>query len=117
MEIFEYEVVGSCARSFTLAASQEGHQLLGFALLDFLVLDDPVVVLVEESEDLPQVLGLLLEEVIEDVEFGPLDFVVVVKVVGLKEFLLEFCLVEIFEVVGIGSLFDVPCALFDHLEN
>ena len=44
------------------------------------MLDDPVVVLVEESEDLPQVLGLLLEEVVEDVEFGPLDFLVVATI-------------------------------------
>lgn len=116
MEIFEYEVV-AVPRSFTLAASQEVHQLFGSALLDFLVLDDPVVVLVKESEDLSQILRLLLEEVVEDVEFGPLDFIVVVKVVGLKKFLLEFCLVEIFEVVWVGGLFDVPCALFNHFEN
>jgi len=36
--------------------------MFGFAFLDFLVGNFPVVVLVKESEDLSKVLGLLLEE-------------------------------------------------------
>lgn len=75
----------------------------GLALLDLLVLDLPVVVLVKESEDLPEVLGLLLQELIEDVELCPLDLVVVVQVISFKESLFDFFTIEVLEVVWIGS--------------
>lgn len=40
--------------------------------------NDPVVVFVEESEDLPQVLRLFFEELVEYVELCPLDLIVFV---------------------------------------
>jgi len=81
------------------------------------VLDHPVVILVEESEYLPEVLGLLLQELVEDIEFSPLDLLVVVKVVGLEKDLLDFLLVEVFKVLGVGCLFDIASTFLYHTED
>ncbi len=91
--------------------------MFGLGFLEFLVGDFPVVVLVEEAEDLSEVLGLVLEELSGDVEFSPFDFVVIVEIEGFKEFLLDFFTIEVLEVVGVGGSFNVSDALLDHVEN
>ena len=103
--------------SFAFATSKESHQLLGLAFLNFFVFDHPVMVLIEKSEDLSQVFGLLLQEMVEDVELSPFYFFVIVKIISLKQLLLEFCLVEVFKVVWVGSLFDIASTFFNHFEN
>lgn len=89
----------------------------GLALLDLLVLDLPVVVLIEEPEDLPEVLGLLLEELVEDVELCPLDLVVVIEVIGFQKSFLHLFTVEVLEVIGVGGLLDVTHALLHHFQH
>ena len=64
--------------------------MLGFTLLDFFMLDDPVVVLVEEPEDLPEIFGLFLQQVVEDVVLSPLDLLIIVKIISLEKLLLYF---------------------------
>ena len=81
------------------------------------MLNDPVVIFVEESEDRSQVLGLLFEEMVEDVVFSPFDFLVTVQVVGFKQFFLDFGLLEIFEVLRIGGSLDVAGTFLNHLED
>jgi hypothetical protein len=89
----------------------------GLALLDFLVLDLPVVILIEESEDLPEVLGLLLQELVEDVVLRPLDLVVVVQVVRLQQGLLNLLPVQVLYVVGVGRTLNVSNAFLNHLQD
>lgn len=81
------------------------------------MLDLPVVVLIEEPEDLPEVLGLLLEELVEDVELSPLDLVIIVEVIGLKQLLLDLLLVEVLQVFWVGGGFDVSNTLLHHLQD
>ena len=57
--------------------------MLWFALHDFFMFDNPVVVLIEESENLSEVFAGFLEEVVEDVVFSPFNALVVVKVICL----------------------------------
>lgn len=91
--------------------------MLGLRFLEFLVGDFPVVVLVEEAEDLSEVFGLFLEELSGDMEFSPFDFVVVIEIEGFKEFLLNFFTVEVLQVVGVGGSFNVSNAFLDHVED
>lgn len=79
--------------------------------------DDPVVVFVEESEDLSEVLGLLLHQLVEDVELGPLDGLVVVEIVSSQQGFLDFDLVEVLDVLRVGGLLDVAGAFLDHLDH
>lgn len=89
----------------------------GLALLDFLMFDLPVVVLVEESEDLSEVLRLLLEELVEDVEFSPSDLVIVVQIISLQQLLFDFLAVQVLQVIGVDDSVDVANALLDHLQD
>ena len=75
------------------------------------------MVLIEEPEDLPEVLGLLLEELVEDVELGPLDLVIIVEVVGLQQLLLHLLAVQVLQVLGVGRSLDVSHALLHHLQD
>ena len=75
--------------------------MFGLAFLDFFVLDDPVVIFVKESEDLSQVLWLLLEELIEDVVFGPFYFLIIIKIISFEKLLLDFDFVELFQMFGV----------------
>lgn len=104
-------------RSFAFSRAQEIDERPGLALLKLLVLDLPVVILVEEPEDLPEVLGLLLEELVEDVELGPLDLVIIVEVVGLEQLLLDLLAVEVLEVFWVDGGLDVSDALLHHLQD
>ena len=104
-------------RSFAFSTAQEINERPGFALLKLLMLDLPVVILVEEPEDLPEVLGLLLEELVEDVELSPLDLVIIVEVIGLKQLLLHLLTVEVLEVLGVDGGLDVSNALLHHLQD
>jgi len=81
------------------------------------VLDHPVVVLVEETENGSKVLRLLLHEVVEDIVLSPLDFFVAIKIIGLQKFLFDLSSVEILQMFGIGSSLDVSCTFFHHLEH
>ena len=103
--------------SFAFSSSKEIDDMPGLALLDLLVLDLPVVVLIEEPENLTKVLGLLLQQLAEDVELRPLDLVVLVQIEGLQKFLLDLLAVEVLEVFGVGGGVDVASALLDHLED
>ena len=103
--------------SFALSGPEEVDERPGLALLELLVLDLPVVVLIEEPEDLPEVLGLLLEELVEDVELGPLDLVIIVEVVGLQQLLLHLLAVQALQVLGVGRSLDVSHALLHHLQD
>lgn len=89
----------------------------GLALLDLLMLDLPIVILIEEPENLPQVLRLLLEQLAEDVELGPLDLIILVQIKGLQKFFFDLLAVEALEVVGVGGGVDVSGALLNHLED
>jgi hypothetical protein len=104
-------------RSLVFSCAQEINDVFGFGLLDFFVLDFPVVVLVEESEDEAEVLGLFLHEVIEDVELSPLDLLVVVQVIGFQKFTFELCLLKVLQVFGVGSGLNISGTLFNHLED
>jgi hypothetical protein len=55
--------------------------------------------------------------VVEDVVLGPLDLLVPVEVVGLQELLLDLCLVEVLQMLGVGGSLDVSCAFLHHLEH
>jgi len=101
-------------RSFTFAASQEIDEIFRFASLEFLMFDSPVMVLVEESEDLSQVLGLLLKELIENVEFSPFNLIIIIQIVGFQKFLLNLSFVEILKVLWVDSSFDLSLAFFNH---
>lgn len=104
-------------RSFAFSRSQEVNKRPGFALLKLLMLDLPVVILIEEPEDLPEVLGLLLEELVEDVELSPLDLVIIVEVIGLKQLLLDLLLVEVLQVFWVGGGVDLSNTLLHHLQD
>ena len=58
------------------------------------MLDDPIVVLVEESKDLSEVLWLLFHFLIEDIILSPLNLFVLIQVVGFKQFSLKLNLIE-----------------------
>lgn len=103
--------------SFAFSCSQEVNQMFGLRLLDFLVFDFPVMVFVEESEDLPEVLRLLFQELVENVEFSPFDFLVVVQIIGFQELLLQLGLLEVLEVFGVAGSLNVARAFLDHLED
>lgn len=79
--------------------------------------DDPIVVFVEETENGSEVLGLLLQKLVEDVELGPHNFFVTVKIISLKELFFDFCLVEVLQMFGVGGSLDVSCTFLDHLEH
>ena len=81
--------------SFSLSSSQESQEVFGLSGEEFFLFDDPVVVLIEESEDLSEVLRLFFHLLIEDIVFSPLNFAVLIQVVSSKEFSLDFCLVEL----------------------
>lgn len=89
----------------------------GLALLNLLVLNLPVVILIKEPENLPQVLRLLLQQLAEDVELSPLDLVILVQIKGLQKLLLDLLTVEVLEVVGVSGGVDVSGALLNHLED
>ena len=65
------------------------------------MLNYPVVVFVEESEDLSQVLWLFLQELIEDIILGPFYFLVIIKIISFKKLLFKFDFVELFQVLGV----------------
>ena len=69
--------------------------MVWFRFLDFFVLNFPVVVLIEKSEDLSDVLGLFLQKLVEDVEFSPFNLLIVVKIIGLQEYFLDFLPVQV----------------------
>lgn len=100
-----------------LSCTQEFNDGFGFGLLNLFVLDFPVVVFVEKPEDSSKVLGLLLEEMVENVEFCPLNLLVVVQVVGLQEFFFDLAFLEVLEVLGIGGSLDVSNAFLHHFHN
>lgn len=79
--------------------------------------DFPVVIFVEESEDLSEVLRLFLEQLVENVEFSPFDFVILVKVIGFQKNSLELRLLEAFQVLGVGRSFNVTSAFLHHLQD
>lgn len=60
--------------------------------------NDPVVVLIEESEYLSQVLRLFFLELVEDIVLCPFDLLIIIKVISFKKFLLKFDFVELFKV-------------------
>ena len=91
--------------------------MLGLTFLNFLMLNHPVVVLVEESEDLAEVLWLLLHQGVEDIVFSPLDLLVVIKIIGLKKFLLDLGFVEVLKVFWVGCSLDVSSAFLDHFKD
>ena len=78
--------------SLAFTAAQESYQLLWFTFLNLLVLDDPIVIFIKESENLSEVLWLLLQELIEDVVLSPFDLFVIVKIICLKKLLFNFSL-------------------------
>ncbi len=81
------------------------------------MLDFPIVVLVEKVEDFSKVLGLFLAlevDLVEDVELSPFDLVIVVEIVGLQKFSLDFLSVEVLQVVGVGSSLNASLASLDH---
>ena len=100
-----------------LSCTQEFNDGFGFGLLNLFVLDFPVVVFVEKPEDSCKVLGLLLEEMVENVEFCPLNLLVVVQVVGLQEFFFDLAFLEVLEVLGVGGSLDVSNAFLHHFHN
>ncbi len=80
----------------------------------------PIVVLIEESEDLPEVLGLLLAlevDLVEDVVFSPFYLVVVVQIISLQKLSLNFLSVQIFQMLGVGGSVNASLASFDHRHN
>lgn len=81
------------------------------------MLNDPVVIFVEESEDLSEVFGLFGQQLVEDIVLSPLDLLIVIKIIGFKELLLDLNFVQVLEMFGIGGLFDVSSALLNHLEH
>ena len=89
----------------------------GLAFLNLLMLDFPVVVLIEETEDLSEILRLLLKELVEDVVFSPSDLVIVVQIISLEELLLDLFLVQVLKVVRISGSFDVANTLLHHLQH
>jgi hypothetical protein len=89
----------------------------GLALLNLLMLDLPVVVLIEKPENLSQVFGLLLEELREDVELGPLDLIILVQIESLKKLLLDLLTVEVLQVLRVSGTLDISGALLHHLQN
>lgn len=103
--------------SFAFSSSKEIDDMSGLALLDLLVFDLPVVVLIEKPEDLSQVFGLLLEELGEDVELGPLDLIIFVQIEGLEKFLLDLLAVEVLEVLGVSGGLDISSAFLHHFQN
>jgi hypothetical protein len=44
----------------------------------------PIVIFVEESENLSKIFGLFFEELISDVKLSPFDFFIVVQIIGFK---------------------------------
>jgi hypothetical protein len=91
--------------------------MFGLGFLEFLVGDFPVVVLVEEAEDLSEVFGLVLEELSGNMEFSPFDFVVVIEIECFKEFLLNFFTVKVLKMVRVGGSFNVADAFLDHVKD
>jgi len=84
------------------------------------VLNFPVVVLVEEPEDLSEILRLLLAlevDVVENVILSPFDFVVIVQIEGLQKFLLNFFSVEVLQMFRVGSSVNVSFAPLNHSHN
>lgn len=81
------------------------------------MLDHPVVVLVEETENGSEVLRLLLHEVVKDVVLSPLDLFIAIKIIGLQKFLFDLSFVKVLQMIGIGSSLDVSCTFFYHLEH
>ena len=75
------------------------------------------MVLVEESEDLAQVLGLLLHQSVEDIVFSPFDLLVIIQIIGLKKFLLDLGFVEVLKVFWVGCSFDVASTFLDHFKD
>lgn len=104
-------------RSFTFTASQEIDEIFGFAFLELFVFDSPVVVLVEESENLSQVLGLLLKELVENVEFSPLDLIIIVQIVCLQKFLFNLSFVEVLKMFGVDGSLDLSFAFLNHFKD
>ena len=80
----------------------------------------PIVVLIEESEDLPEVLGLLLAlevDLVEDVVFSPFYLVVVVQIISLQKLSLNFLPVQIFQMLGVGGSVNASLASLNHSHN
>ena len=67
--------------SLAFATSKEAFELLGSTFLDLFVLDHPVMVLVKEAEDLPQMLVRLRQELVVDVVLRPSDLVVIIQII------------------------------------
>ena len=103
--------------SFAFSSSEEIDDMSGLALLNLLMLDLPVVVLIEKPENLSQVLGLLLEELREDVELGPLDLIILVQIESLKKLLLDLLTVEVLEVLRVSRTLDISSAFLHHFQN
>ena len=103
--------------SFTFTCSKESYQLFWFGFLKFFAFNDPVVVLVNKSEDLSQVLRLFFKQSVENVVLSPLDIVVIVQVISIKKNLLKLSFLQIFEMIRVGSLFDISGTFFHHLKN
>lgn len=104
-------------RSFTFSCAQEIDQMIRFRLLNFFVLNSPIVVLVKESEDLSEIFGLFLKELIEDVEFSPFDFLIVVEIISLQKFSLQLSSFESLKVIRVRSSFEIASALLNHFQD
>ena len=85
------------------AAADVGCQLLDLHLLQLLAADLPVVVLVEESEHCARVWQLLLQGLVGDVELSPVDLSIPVQVVCRHQLLLDGCLLQVLQVLGVSE--------------
>jgi len=84
------------------------------------VFNSPVVIFVKESENLSEIFGLLLSlemDMVENVEFSPSDFVIIVQIIGLQKLFFNLFSVKIFQVIRVGSSINVSLASFDHAHN
>ncbi len=89
----------------------------GFGLLNLLMFNFPVVILIEEAEDLTEVLRLLLQQLCEDVKLSPLNLAILVQIKGLQQLLLDLLTVQVLQVVGVSGSFNVTSALLHHLQH
>ena len=99
------------------AASQKIDDISWFALLDFFMRNLPVVIFIEESEDLSQVFRLLLQELICNVELCPFNLLIVVQIISLQQFLFDLISIELFQMFRISRSFNISHTFLNHLQH
>jgi len=92
-------------------------EILWFGFFEFFLRNDPIVILVKVFEDLSEVFGSFLQELIANVIFAESNVVIIVNIKSFQELSGDFIFSKPFNVGIMSEFFNISNAFFDGIEN